>query len=270
MKRFRVMILIMLVSVVLFACSGKSGPAPTNPQESDGNERVAQVDLTISAAASMTDALEILIEKYAESNPHVKLTFNMGPSGQLQQQIEQGAPVDVFISAAQRQMNALEEKGLIINDTRVDILRNELVLIVQKGKTNIQSFEDLKKAQVKHIGIGSPESVPAGQYAKEVLTNLNLWGELRGKMVEGQNVRTVLSYVETGNAEAGFVYSSDTVMSDKVEIVATAPTGAASPILYPAAVIKSSKNVDEARAFVEFLQTDIAIQVLEQFGFRRL
>lgn len=271
-------LLLITLSLMLAACGGQTmTPAPAEPtpvpqiEAPVGQEHAPEpVELTISAAASLTEALLEIGEIYNDEQPHVALTFNMGPSGQLQQQIEQGAPADVFISAAQKQMDALDEKDLIVKDTRVDILRNELVLIAGKDSTIVTSIDDLNKDEVKHIGIGSPESVPAGQYAKESLTALGLWDTLAPKLVEGQNVRTVLSYVETGNAEAGFVYGSDIVVSDKVKIVAPAPKESYEEIKYPAAVVKATKNQEAAADFVEFLLTPEAKRVLEDFGFSEI
>ncbi len=283
MKKSLAVFMIAIFAFMMVACGGGTavpnppggavntpGATQTPDQPKTSEPAKDPVDLTISAAASLTDVLLELEKVYKEQQPHVTLTFNMGPSGQLQQQIEQGAPADVFLSAAQKQMNTLEEKDLIVKDTRVDILRNELVLVVNKDFTGVDSFEDLQKAEVKHIGIGSPESVPAGQYAKEVLENLKMWDALSSKFVEGQNVRAVLSFVETGNAEAGFVYGSDTVVSDKVKIVAPAPEGSNEPILYPAAVVKATKELEAASDFVKFLLTEEAQQILEDFGFSRL
>ncbi len=274
MKKIYLMIVTLFLVVFLAACGNTSStPEKTQTNEMEQpsqTEEQEQVELTISAAASLTDVLEVIKQKYAEEHPNVTINVNLGPSGQLQQQIEQGAPADVFISAAQKQMNALEEKDLIVPETRVDILSNELVLIAPTNSTTINSFEDLKDPAVKHIGIGNPESVPAGEYAQEVLQNMNLWDVLSSKLVEGQNVRAVLSFVETGNAEAGFVYSSDTVVSDKVKIIAAAPEGSASPIVYPAAVVKGTKQVDAAKDFVQFLQADTAIETFEQFGFKKV
>lgn len=277
MRKLGLLVLMMIaLSLVLVACGGGTvtpNPAPTPAPQAETPAPATQepapepVELTVSAAASLTDALLKIQEVYKDKQPHVTLTFNMGPSGQLQQQIEQGAPADVFISAAQKQMNTLDEKDLIIKDTRVDILRNELVLIAAKDSTIVTSIDDLNKDEVKHIGIGSPESVPAGQYAKESLTALGLWDTLAPKLVEGQNVRAVLSYVETGNAEAGFVYGSDTVVSDKVKIVAPAPKDSYEEIKYPAAVVRDSKNQEAAADFVEFLLSPEAKQVLKDFGF---
>ncbi len=283
MRRFVAVCMVAILAFTIVACGG--GTAVPNapggsveipsgsqmPASSQTPEPVKYSgELTISAAVSLTDALLELEKLYKEQQPNVTLTFNMGSSGQLQQQIEQGAPADVFLSAAPKQMNALEEKDLIFNDTRVDFVSNELVLVVGNDFTGVESFEDLQKDEVKHIGIGNLEAMPVGQYTKQVLDKLQLWDALSPKFVEGQNVRAVLSFVETGNAQAGFVYGSDTVVSDKVKIVAKAPEGASEPILYPAAVVKGTKELEAASDFVKFLLTEEAQQILEDFGFSRL
>lgn len=224
----------------------------------------------ISAAASLKDAMGEVETAYESKKPEVNLILNFGSSGTLQQQIEQGAPVDVFFSASSKQMDALEEKQLIKKETRKDILGNELVLITGKENNTITSFEDLNKQEVKHIGIGNPESVPAGKYAKEALTSMKLYDGLKAKYVEAKDVRQVLSYVETGNAEAGLVYKSDTVVSDKVKIIAVASEDSHKPIVYPATVISSTKQDAAAEEFAKFLQTDEAIQIFLKYGFTEL
>lgn len=237
------------------------GCSQTNPQTSE------QAELIISAAASLTDAMKAIQPLYQQENPNIKLTYNFGPSGSLQQQIEQGAPVDVFISAAPRQINELQEKGLLRDETRQDLLRNEMVLIVPKGETRIQNFEDLTANTITKIAVGEPESVPAGKYAQEVLTSLNLLETLKSKQVYAKDVRQVLSYVETGNVDAGMVYSSDAKISDAVEIVATASEGTHSPIVYPLAVTQNSQNPEQAKEFIQFLSSEPAKAVFEQHGF---
>ncbi|MFZ1026004.1 MAG: molybdate ABC transporter substrate-binding protein [Limnoraphis robusta] len=237
------------------------GCSQTSPQTS------AQTELIISAAASLTDAMNAIQPLYQQENPEVKLTYNFGPSGSLQQQIEQGAPVDVFISAAPKQMNDLEEKGLLLSGTRKDLLKNAIVLIVPKANPKVKTFQDLMNGKVGKIGIGEPESVPAGRYAKEVLTSMNMYDKLQPKLVFAKDVRQVLTYVETGNVDAGMVYTTDAKISDKISIVATAPAGSHSPIIYPIAVIKDSKNPEAAKGFVSFLSSNTAKSVFERYGF---
>jgi molybdate transport system substrate-binding protein len=229
---------------------------------------VAQANSTllVSAAASLQDALKTIELRFARANPGVKLTYNFGSSGALQQQIEQGAPVDVFVSAAQKQMNALQQKGLILNETRRNLLTNRLVLIVPQNSTlGLSSFRQLVKA--KKIAVGEARSVPVGQYAEEVFKNLGLLAPLKSKFVLGNNVRNVLSVVESGNVDAGMVYATDAKLSNRVKPVATAPTTLHSPIVYPVAVLKSSKNAAAAKAYLQFLASDAAKTVFRTYGF---
>lgn len=175
--------------------------------------------MTVSAAASLTDALKEIQKAYETKNTNIKLNFNFGASGALQQQIEQGAPADLFLSAAPKNMQALVDKQLIDTNKQKNLLNNELVVVTPAdGKTEVKSIADLAKAEVKHVAIGIPESVPAGNYAKEALTNAKLWDTLQSKTVQGKDVRQVLQYVETGNAEAGFVYKTDALTSKQVTI----------------------------------------------------
>jgi molybdate transport system substrate-binding protein len=193
--------------------------------------------------------------------------FNLGASGTLQRQIEQGAPVDIFISASEDQMNSLESKRLLLPGTRRDLVRNTVVLIVPKGKTGISSFQDLARPEVKLIAIGEPQTVPAGKYAQEVLTHFHLYDQLKPKFVLGKDVRQVLTYIITGNADAGIVYATDAMTAQEVTVVATAPADSHSPVIYPVAILKSSKEADEAKRFLDFLTGTKAQDVFEKYGF---
>lgn len=224
------------------------------------------VSLNVSAAASLKNVMQEIQSTYTQK-PHTKLTYNFASSGSLQQQIEQGAPVDIFISAGQKQMNALEKKGLLLAGTRKGLLGNEVVLIASQNAPKISGFADLKGNQVKQVAIADPKSVPAGQYGQEVLTTLKLFDTLRPKLVFAKDVRQVLSYVETGNADAGIVYTTDAKTSHKVKVVATAPKGSHAPIVYPVAVLKESKNPDAAKEFLKFLSGDQARTKFQQAGF---
>jgi molybdate transport system substrate-binding protein len=222
--------------------------------------------LLTSAAASVQGALKALEPRFAQINPGIKLIYNFGASGALQQQIEQGAPVDIFLSAAQKQMNTLQKKGLILAETRRNLLTNRLVLIVpQNSALSLNGFRQL--VNVKKIAVGEPRSVPAGQYAEEVFKNLGVLDQLKAKFVFGSNVRNVLAAVESGNVDAGIVYATDAKLSSRVKRVATAPTTLHSPIIYPVAVLKGSKNVAAARAYVQFLSSDTAKAVFKAYGF---
>jgi molybdate transport system substrate-binding protein len=245
--------------LVLFAGGGLGGsPSP----------QAAKADLTVSAAISLKDALDEAKQIYAAENPNVAIAANYGASGTLQLQIEQGAPVDVFLSAAPKQMDALDAKGLLLAGTRKNLLRNEVVLIVPKDSSaGISSFQDLTRADVKQIALGEPVTVPAGQYAKEVLTSLGIYDAVNSKAILAKDVRQVLTYVETGNVDAGIVYATDAMSSAKVKVVATAPAKSHSPVIYPAAVIKASKNPAAARAFLDFLAGPRGRAVFQKYGF---
>ena len=224
-------------------------------------------NLLISAAASLKEALEEIKPLYQQSKPNVNINYNFGSSGALQQQIEQGAPADIFISAAKKQVDALEQKGLLVAGTRNIIAKNRLVLVVPKNVVGITSFYSLKDAKVKKIAIGEPRSVPAGQYAQQVLEKLKIWSEIKSKLVFANNVRQVLASVESGNADAGLVYITDAKISDKVKVVVTADEKYHSPIIYPLAVVKRSKNIDAAKEFSQFLSSNQAKSVFKKYGF---
>ncbi|MEA5495701.1 molybdate ABC transporter substrate-binding protein [Limnoraphis robusta Tam1] len=257
-----------VLSLLLAVGCNQTTPQSTEPQQTSSPVSSAeQTELIISAAASLTDALNAIQPLYQQENPKVKLTYNFGPSGSLQQQIEQGAPVDVFISAAPKQINELQEKGLLLDETRKDLLKNEMVLIIPKGESTIQRFEDLTADTVTKIAVGEPESVPAGKYAQEVLTSLNIFETIQPKQVYAKDVRQLLSYVETGNVDAGITFSSNAKFSEKVEIVATAPPESHSPIIYPIAVVKNSKNPEAAKEFLSFLSSNTAKSLFERYGF---
>jgi len=229
---------------------------------------VAQVNtaLLVSAAASLQDALQELKPIFQKTNGNVTVNYNFGASGALQQQIEQGAPADIFFSAAEKQMNALESKGLTIPDTQRNLLTNRLVLIMPSdSKLNLVNFRQLTDNNVKRIAVGEFRSVPAGQYAEQALKKLGILEQVRPKLVFGSNVRSVLAAVETGNADAGIVYLTDAKTSKQVKVVAT--ENLHSPIVYPIAVIKSSKNPQAAREYIQFLSGKQARTVFEKYGF---
>lgn len=235
-------------------------------------EDVEPVTLNLSVAASLTDAMEEIEELYKDECPNVSFEFNFGSSGSLQQQIEQGAPTDIFMSAASKQMDELEEKDLLLDDTRIDLLQNELVLVVPKGFTGINEFADLTKEDINLIAIGDPESVPAGKYAQEAFTTLGIWEELETgkKLIMGKDVRQVLAYVENDEVQAGAVYRTDALISDKVEVAAVAPDDSHAPVIYPVAVMKDSSYSEEAKALVNFLAGDKAGEIFEKYGFKVL
>ncbi|HMM22735.1 MAG TPA: molybdate ABC transporter substrate-binding protein [Selenomonadales bacterium] len=226
------------------------------------------VELNISAAVSLKDVLAEVQKSYEAKNPHVKLVYNLGASGTLQKQIEQGAPADIFISAAPAQMNELEAKNLIVKTTRSNLVENKLVLIVpQDSALGLSKYEDLTRADVVKFSIGEPSVVPAGQYAQQVLQKLGIWGEVKDKAVLAKDVRTVLAYVETGNVEAGIVYKTDAASSAKVKVAAAAPEGSHQPIVYPVAVLSGTKQQKAAEDFLAFLRAPENKPVFEKYGF---
>jgi molybdate transport system substrate-binding protein len=229
---------------------------------------VPQKEITVSAAISLKDVLDQIAQLYRGETPDTVVHFNLGASGTLQRQIEEGAPVDVFISASEDQMNSLESKELLLPGTRRDLLRNTVVLIVPKGKTRIARFQDLTRPDVKHIAIDEPKTVPAGKYAQEALTHFHLYEQLKPKFVLASDVRQVLTYVSTGNVDAGIVYATDAQTSPEVSIVTTAPEDSHSAVIYPVAILKSSKESGEAKRFLDFLAGEKAQRVFEKYGFK--
>jgi molybdate transport system substrate-binding protein len=224
--------------------------------------------LLIAAAASLQNALEEIDPIFKNANSNITVNYNFAASGPLQQQIEQGAPVDVFISAATKQMDALQEQGLVLADTRRDLLTNNLVLIVPSNSNlELTSFQQLTNANIRRIAVGEPRSVPAGQYVEELFSNLGILDQLRSKFVYGNSVRNVLSSVESGNADAGIVYTTDAKISNRVRRAATAPSDLHSPIVYPLAVIKASRNQALARVYAQFLSSQPAQTIFKQSGF---
>lgn len=242
--------------------------APAVSESAAPSPSAEKVELTIAAAASLTDATAELAEAYKAAAPDVELTFTYGSSGNLQTQIEEGAPVDIFMSAAQKQMDALEEKGLLSDGTRMDLLENKVVLIVPADSDlGITSFEDLAADKVATVALGDPASVPAGQYAEEVLTSLDILDTVKEKANYGSDVRQVLTWVESGNVDCGVVYATDAATTDKVKVVCEAPAGSVKKIVYPVAMLAECQNTDAATGFLQFLVSPDAAAVFEKYGF---
>lgn len=227
------------------------------------------IELTISAAVSLTDALEEMQEMY-ENEHNIKLTFNLAGSGTLAQQIQQGAPIDLFISANQNWMDTLENDNMIDSSTREDMTGNNLVLITHKDSSlSYQSFEEISAEDVDEIAVGNPESVPAGGYTKDTLTSLGMWESLEDHIILAKDVRQVLTYVETGNADIGFVYESDALTSENIQIVAKAEEGLHEPIVYPVAITNDSKHPEEAQAFLDYMLSEEGQDILAKHGFKK-
>jgi molybdate transport system substrate-binding protein len=223
--------------------------------------------LTVSVAASLQDAVEELAPVFERSHPGIKLSFNFGGSGMLAQQIEHGAPADVFLPAGPKPMDELEAKGLVLKGTRRDLLRNQIVLVVPAPAASPHSFDDLAGSTVKLVALGDPGSVPAGDYGKQVLESLRIWPSVERKLVLAKDVRQVLTYVETGEADAGIVYATDASRSSRVRVAATAPEDSHAAVTYPVAVLKETRNAAAARAFVSFLAGSEARETFMRLGF---
>ena len=258
--------IIALISLLLFSLAVAGCTSSENGDKAQ--ENASQKEVYIVAAASMTDAVKEIGANYEKQHPDVKLMYNFGSSGALQSQIEQGAPADVFISAAQKQMNALEEENLIDKATRKDLLENKVVLIVPKNSTLVlDDFAAAATDKVSKIALGEPKSVPVGQYSEEIFTNLNVWADIKAKAVYASDVRQVLSWVETGEVDCGVVYATDAAISNKVKVLLEAPAGTHKPVVYPAAMVSSSKNPEIAKDFLAYLSQDEQKAILAKYGF---
>lgn len=222
--------------------------------------------ITLSVAASLQNAIIDAETAYQRQHGRVDFRNNFGGSGTLAREIEQGAPVDALISAGAKQVDALEQEGLLVAGTRKNLLRNSLVLIVP-ANSHVANFTDLAEPGVRLIALGDPGSVPAGQYGAQTLRALNLYQAISNKIVLCKDVRQVLTYVETGEADAGLVYATDARLSRRVRVVATAPETSHDPIVYPVAAIKGGRNLKRVEDFIAFLSSPAAQAIFRQYGF---
>jgi molybdate transport system substrate-binding protein len=231
----------------------------------DGQNR----PIVVGAAISLKESFSELGGLY-ERRTGTKVTFTFGASGELERQIEAGAPVDVFASAAEKEMDELQGKHLIDQASRADFTRNSLVMVVPAdSQLSIQSFSDLEKPGVTKIAIGNPKTVPAGQYAQQLLRNMQIWGKIDSRLIVAENVRQVLDYVVRGEVDAGIVYATDVrVAQGKVSVAARAAEGDYGPILYPLAVVQDSSSSIAARGFVDLVLSPEGIQILKKYGFQ--
>ncbi|MDR2750785.1 MAG: molybdate ABC transporter substrate-binding protein [Clostridiales bacterium] len=231
-------------------------------------ENLASAEIQVFAAASLTEAFTQIAENYKAVSPNTTVVFNFDSSGKLQTQIEEGAEADVFVSAALKQMDALDQGGYILEGTREDLLVNSVVLITAKGSdTQVTSFEDVATDLAPLVALGNAD-VPVGQYAEEIFGNLGIWDAVSAKASFGGNVKEVLSQVESASVDVGVVYSTDAATSDGVDVICAAPEGSHSPVVYPAAVIKESQNSDAGLAFIKYLRDPASIAVFEGIGFK--
>ena len=248
----RITYVILMFSLVMAGCSKKT----------------ETVELTILAAASLTDVCNEIKDLYESEHENVTLNFSYGGSGALQTQIEEGVPADIFFSAAVKQMTALDEEGLMDSGSIVQLLENKVVLVVPADSdTQLSAFEDIVTDKVSMIGLGEPESVPVGQYSEEIFTYMGILDQVKAKANYGSDVRTVLSWVETGAVDCGVVYATDAYGSENVKIVAEAPEGSCCKVIYPVGITQICGNADAAAEFMAYLQEDKVLNLFEKYGF---
>lgn len=248
---------VLVLGITFFLLTGCSvGHPPNQP-----------ITLTISAAISLKAPLDAISRNYERNHPDQHVVCNFGASGTLEHQIEQGAPVDIFISAGENEMDALQKDDLLVPGSRRDLLGNQLVLIVPSRSQAIKDFIDLKNSAVKSVAVGDPQIVPAGMYAKQTLQHLGLLPAIQSKLVYAKDVRQALAYVETGNADAGLIYATDARVSNAVRVVATAPDDSHLPILYPVALLRDSKSPQPARTLLDTLESSDSLNTFEKYGF---
>jgi molybdate transport system substrate-binding protein len=223
-------------------------------------------EITVFAATSLTDALREISANYQHiSGDHVR--FNFAASNILAQQIIAGAPADIFFSADEAKMDVLAASDLIAKNTRIDLLKNSLVVITSEPGFKISVAADLTKSSVKHLALADPKAVPAGIYAKIWLEKSGIWPALQPKIISTENVRAAMAVVESGDAEIGIVYKTDAAISKKVWIALEIPTSTGPAITYPAALLKDSHTTSAAQKFLTYLTSHPADQTFTKFGF---
>ena len=249
--KWRAILAVMLVAVALM----QAGPV------------LAAEELTVSAAASLTNAFPEIGQIFEKQHPGTKVIFNFAASGPLLQQIAQGAPVDVFASADQKTMDQAQEKGLMVPASRKNFVSNTLVLIVpQDSKLAVSGLKDLAKPEVKRVGLGNPASVPVGRYTKEALTQAGLWEALQPKLIMGESVRQVLDYVSRGEVDAGFVFATDAAIA-KGKVKTVAEVQGHQPIVYPVALVAASQKQGLGQEFLNLLASPEGMAILTKYGF---
>lgn len=251
--------IVLAMSMFLLAGCGSS---------SDDSADAEKPEVTVLAAASLTDALDEIIAEY-EKDAECTITPSYAGSGDLVQQIEGGASCDIFISASKANMDQLEDGDFIDTDTRKDLLENTLTLIATAEKKDVVTMDTLTSSDVGTIAVGEPETVPAGKYATQVFDNLGITDQLTDKIAYAKDVRAVLNYVETGDADCGFVYRTDALLLDEANgaIIGDVNSDLHDPIVYPAAILADAPQAEQAADFYEFIQGDFAKEVFEKYGF---
>ncbi len=281
MKRnFRIVAISLLCGLIFVGCGAKGNDAKDVKDEAktelDQVNREDKKDLTVFAAASMTESLTEIKDEFEKENPGVNLVFNFDSSGTLKSQIAEGAVCDVFISAASKQMDELDptsdkkDSDLEIDpDSRFNLLENEVTLAVKEDSSkDIKSFEDLNTDLVDTIALGNAD-VPVGQYSESLLKNMGIWDAIQSKITFASNVKEVTSWISEGAVDCGIIYSTDAKTAG-LKIVAKAdPSLLDKKVIYPAAVLKDSKNREDADKFISFLNSDKAREIFEKYGFKQ-
>lgn len=270
MKNKRTRRAAMVTAVAMLAVLTACGQTESKDEKETGEKNEGKkpvTELTVLAAASMTDAMQEIGEAYQETHENIEITYQFDSSGTLKTQIEEGAPADIFISAATKQMEELVQGELVEEDSVFPWLENKVVLIVPKdSEDGPDSFEDAAEEEVPMIAIGN-EDVPVGQYTQTIYQNLGLWENIQAKANLASNVRQVLDWVATGNAPCGVVYATDAQIEKNVKVVCEAPKGSCDPVIYPAGLVSASKEKEEAAEFLEYLKTEEVSEILEAYGF---
>ena len=225
------------------------------------------VEINVSAAASLTDALQEIAHTYEATSPD-RIVLNLGASSLLARQIEEGAPADLFLSADEAKMNSLAKKGLLLAGTRKSVLGNTLVVVVPlDSRLKIAAPADLASSSIRALALAEPQTVPAGIYAKEYLQKAGLWRKVIDRVVPTENVRAALAAVESGNADAGIVYKTDAEISKKVRVAYAVSAAEGPKITYPFAALAGSRHAEEARRFLAYLSFPPALDVFRRYGF---
>lgn len=275
--KLKKLLLILLSLSLLVACSsdeqvtGQGSEDNGQSQESQANSETSEDqiggEVNISAAASLQYSIEEITEKYTEEYG-TEFKLNFGGSGALREQIEAGAKADIFISANQNHMDTLVEGGYINEDSLTDLLVNDVVLIVpEENAGGVTQIEDLVKDSVEVVALGEEESVPVGEYSQQILDYYGISEEVNSKATYGTDVTQVLNWVNAGEADAGFVYRTDAMQGDNIEVVEAAPKESHDPVIYPAAMLEEAENTQAGKVFFEYLQSDQAMAVFEKYGF---
>ncbi len=270
MRKIFALLLVFVLAVSIAGCGTKAPAQSPSPSASPSSSvpPAEPVELTILAAASLTESLNTVIANYASVAPNVKIIASYASSGALQEQIENGAPADIFFSAASKQMDALNDKGLMLQDSIVKLLKNEIVLVVPgDGAISLSKFEDAAADAVTKIALGDVASVPVGQYAQDTFTALNIWDKVSAKAVFGSDVKQVLSWVSAGEVDCSVVYSTDAASEDTVKVVASAPADTHKAIVYPVGIVKASTKQSAAGDFISYLGSDEGLAVFINDGF---